>query len=279
MAVATTGMIADLVRQVAGQRFEVRQLMGPGVDPHLYRPTPNDAAALRRADVIFYNGHMLEGKMGEVFAGLRRQGRRVVALAETLPQEALLWSEEFEEHADPHLWMDVSLWARLPAVIARALAEADPQGAEFYEKNAAALEARLGQLHAWCLEMAASVPPSRRVLVTSHDAFSYFGRAYGFEVVALQGISTVMEASLADVSQLTELVRERGLPAIFLESSVNPAALENVARAAGVRIGGELFSDALGAAGELREGFDVGTYEGMIRYNMTTIVSALGGGQ
>lgn len=271
-AVATTGMVADLVRQVGGDRVAVRVLMGAGVDPHLYKPTPADAAVLSRARVIFYNGLRLEGRMEELLQRLERSGRVVRAVTSDLPREMLLGTED---HPDPHVWMDVSLWERTVPVVVAGLAAVDEAGKKEYEARGADLQKRMRALHLWCQEEANALPSRQRVLVTSHDAFGYFGRAYGFRVLGLQGVSTVSEAALADVTALADFIRREGVRAIFVESSVNPAALRRVAQDAGVRIGGELFSDAMGAVGEIRRGVDVGTYEGMVRYNMLTIVEAL----
>lgn len=274
-AVATTAMVADLVRGVGGDRVEVVQLMGSGVDPHLYKPTSADAAKLAKADVIFYNGLMLEGRMADLFAKIGRTGRPVYAISEGIPEERLLEPPEFEGHFDPHIWLDVSLWKETVPVVVKGLSEADPEGASTYEANGKAMEQKLADLDRWSKEMAASLPESLRILVTSHDAYNYFGRAYGFKVVGLQGVSTVSEAALADVSNLVDFIKSTGVKAIFVESSVNPQAIQRVAKDAGVSIGGELFSDAMGAPGEIKEGFDTGTYEGMIRYNMMTLVEAL----
>jgi len=274
-AAATIGMVADLVRQVGGERVAVDQLMGPGVDPHLYKPTSADAARLARADVIFYNGLMLEGRMGDLFARLARSGKKAYAVTESVPEEKLLEPEEFEGHSDPHLWFDVSLWAMTVPTIVKGLSEADPEGRKEYENRGALLEKRLAELHAWCLQRTMELPAAKRILVTSHDAYNYFGRAYGFKVVGLQGVSTVSETALADMASLADFLKQQKVKAIFVETSVNPAAMKRVAQDAGVRIGGELFSDAMGSPGEMHAGFDTGTYEGMVRYNMTTIVEAL----
>lgn len=274
-AAATIGMVGDLVQQVGGDRVEVRQLMGPGVDPHLYKPSSSDAAELSRADVIFYSGLMLEGRMGDLFAKLARTGRKVYPITESVPEGELLEPAEFEGHYDPHLWFDVGLWAKTVPTILKGLSEVDPAGKEVYEKNAAALLERLAELDQWCRDTAATLPPEKRILVTSHDAYNYFGRAYGFKVVALQGVSTVSEAALADMASLVDFIKEQNVKAIFVETSVNPAAIKRVAEDAGVRVGGELFSDAMGGPGEKKGGFDVGTYDGMIRYNLSTIVNAL----
>ncbi len=272
---ATTGMVADLAREVGGDRVEVVSLMGPGVDPHLYKPAARDASVLGAAGVILYSGLMLEGRMGDLFARLARAGKKAYPVTERVPENLLLEPEEFEGHHDPHVWFDVSLWARGVPVVVDALAAADPSGGELYRANGAAVEKRLAALHEWCRARASEIPEARRILVTSHDAYNYFGRAYGFRVVGLQGVSTVSEAALADMAGLVDFIRKQGVKAIFVESSVNPAAIRRVAQDAGVAVGGELFSDAMGAPGEIKKGFDTGTYEGMVRYNMATIVDAL----
>jgi manganese/zinc/iron transport system substrate-binding protein len=274
--VATTGMVADLVRGVAGDEVEVVQLMPPGVDPHLYKPTAGDAALLGRAGAVFYNGLRLEGRMGELFSRIERSGRPVVALGDSLPSKLLIEEGEGTGIYDPHIWFDADLWAQtVPAVVA-GLSEVKPEAKDEFVKRGQAVVASLQELNAWCREQAEKIPVERRVLVTSHDAFGYFGRAYGFEVVGLQGISTVTEAGLAEVTALVDFLRERKIPAIFVETSVNPETLERVAEQAGVAVGGELFSDAMGEPGEERNGFAVGTYDGMMRYNMSLLVKGLG---
>lgn len=274
-AVATTGMVADLVRQVGGERVEVAQLMGPGVDPHLYKPTAADAAALGRADVIFYNGLSLEGRMGDLFARLARTGRPVYAVSDSVSKDRLTEPPEFEGHYDPHIWFDVSMWAETVPTIVKGFSEVAPEHAAEFEANGRKLQEALNELHAWCVETANSLPEEKRILVSSHDAYNYFGRAYGFRVIGLQGVSTVSEAGLSDMANLTDFIKKNGVKAIFVESSVNPAAIRRVSEDSGAAIGGELFSDAMGNPGEVRKGFDVGTYDGMVRYNLTTIVEAL----
>lgn len=274
-AAVTIGMAADLVRQVGGDRVEVSQLMGPGVDPHLYKPTAEDATTLSKADVIFYSGLMLEGRMADLFARLARSGRKVYPITESVPEDQLLEPAEFQGHYDPHIWFDVKMWAETVPTIVKGLSETDPAGREVYEKNGAALREKLAALDVWCKETAATLPEPQRILVTSHDAYNYFGRAYGFKVVGLQGVSTVSEAALADMAGLVDFIKKQKVKAIFVESSVNPAAINRVAEDSGVKVGGELFSDAMGKPGERRDGFDTGTYEGMVRYNLTTIVNAL----
>ena len=272
--VATTGMITDVVRQVGGDRVAVRGLMGPGVDPHLYKASAGDVTALADADVIFYNGLHLEAAMGEV---LEEMGSRIrtVPVAAGIPPARLLAPAEFAGAHDPHVWFDVSLWVVTVEAVATALAEADTAGAAAYRENARRYAAELDSLHRWVQDRANEVPPERRVLVTAHDAFNYFGRAYGFEVRGLQGISTVSEAGTGDVQRLAELIVSRRIPAIFVETSISRRTVEAVqaavrARGVDVAIGGSLFSDAMGDPGTPE-----GSYVGMVRHNVNTIVDAL----
>ncbi len=277
--VATTTLVADLVRVVGGDAVTVDALMGPGVDPHLYKPSGEDARLLRDARVVFYNGLHLEGRMTEVLERLAREGGRARPLAAVVPETALLRTSEAEGYADPHLWGDVKLWADCVSVVVEGLSAAVPEEAEGFVQRGTALRERLLALDNWVREKVAELPPEKRVLVTSHDAFGYFGRAYGFEVLAVQGISTASEAGLADVARLADLIKQRGVKAVFVESSVPPATIQRISADSGAKVGGELFSDALGSPGEMREAdgqqVDVGTYEGMIRFNVSTIVNAL----
>jgi manganese/zinc/iron transport system substrate-binding protein len=273
--VSTTAMVNDLVKRVGGEAIVSEVLMGPGVDPHLYKATAADMLKLNRADVVFSNGLLLEGRMSEVFERLARSGKRVHAITEKLPADRLLKSGDYEGHSDPHIWFDVALWAECIAVIETGLSAAAPAQKELFARNAAEARRSLAELHAWAVAKAAELPAQKRVLVTSHDAYNYFGRAYGFEVVGLQGISTVSEAALADMAKLTDFIRERGLKAVFVESSVSHATIERIAKDSGVKIGGELFSDAMGTPGQIENGYDLGTYEGMVKHNLHTIVEAL----
>lgn len=272
---ATTTMVADLVRQVGGDRVEVTGLMGPGVDPHLYKASATDVTKLQRAEIIFYSGLMLEGKLQEVLTRLAQSKKHVYAVTEAIPAKELIRPKAGGGHPDPHVWFDVQLWARTVGVVANALAAVRPADQAFFDGRSLAVSNRLAALHAWTLHRVEAIPPGRRILVTSHDAFGYFGRAYGFEVVGLQGISTVEEASLAAVTQLVDFIKQHGIKAIFVESSVAPNAIRRIGQDAGVKIGGELFSDAMGTAGQVEDGHDLGTYEGMIRHNVNTIVEAL----
>ena len=272
--VATVGMVADLARGVGGDDVVVQGLMGPGVDPHLYKATSSDLIRLQRAEVILYSGLHLEGKMQETFQRLSKSGRRVRAVTDVLPQERLIRVGR-DGMVDPHVWFDVDLWARCADGVASELSAARPESADRFRQRAATVKEELKALHQWVLNRVASVPASRRILVTSHDAFGYFGKAYGFQVVALQGVSTVTEAGLADMAQLTDFIRSKGVPAVFVESSVSHASLERIRKDAGVKLGGELFSDALGTPGQQHGGYDLGTYQGMIRQNVDRIVEGL----
>jgi manganese/zinc/iron transport system substrate-binding protein len=277
--VATTSIVADLVREIGGERVDVAGLMGPGVDPHLYRASEGDVRRMSGADIVFYNGLHLEGRMAELFDRMASRGVATVAVAEAVPADRLLSPPEFEGAHDPHIWMDVSLWSEAARRVGEALAELDPTHAAEYRRRTDAYVAELAELHAYVLQQAELLPPDRRVLVTAHDAFNYFGRAYGFEVRGLQGISTVAEAGTGDVQELARFVAERRIPALFVETSVSPRSIQAVqaavrARGFEVAVGGDLYSDALGGVGSGAE-----RYEGMIRHNIDTIVGALRGGE
>ncbi|RPI90168.1 MAG: manganese transporter [Planctomycetaceae bacterium] len=268
---ATTGMIADSARQIAGEDAEVTALMGPGVDPHLYQPTTRDQRRLREAQLVLYNGLHLEGKMVEVFESLSRE-KRVVAVSEEIsPERLLAWADSVGMH-DPHVWFDVGLWKTAVETMIAAFCEADPPHAADYRARGAAYLIELEKLDGYCRQRVEELAPERRVLITSHDAFHYLGRAYGFEVVGIQGISTESEAGLKRLTDTVDLIRARGIRAIFPESSVPRAAIERVAADARVLLGAELYSDALGPA----DG-PAGTYIGMIRSNIDAIVTALSG--
>jgi manganese/zinc/iron transport system substrate-binding protein len=271
----TTTMVGDLVRQVGGDRVEISGLMGPGVDPHLYKASASDITKLQRADVIFYSGLLLEGKLQDVFAKMARTKKHVYAVTEAIDEKELLEPESFGGHYDPHVWFDVTLWAKCVESVVKGLSEFDPKGRDDFEKRGKEARAKMLELHQWALKKAAELPREKRVLITSHDAFNYFGRAYGFQVVGLQGISTVEEAALAAMAQMVDFVKKQQVKAIFIESSVPPNAIKRISQDAGVKIGGELFSDAMGTPGQMENGYDLGTYEGMIKHNLTTIVNAL----
>jgi len=277
--VCTVGMITDVVRNVAGEHASIEGIIGEGIDPHLYKPTRVDVVKLKDADVIFYNGLLLEGKMTDVLLQVATSGKPVYAVTEKIlnNEQYLLKKDDGSEHTDPHVWMDVLGWKTGVDVVAESLAAYDSENASAYSANAAAYSKTLSQLHDYALAVMATIPDNQRVLVTAHDAFQYMGRAYGLEVRGIQGISTESEAGLRDLEDLIDFIIERNIPAVFVESSVadkNVRALVEGARARGhaVKIGGELFSDAMGQPGTYE-----GTYIGMIDHNVTTIVNALGG--
>ena len=272
--VTTTGHVADVARNVGGQRVAVTALMGPGVDPHLYKASAGDVMTIQRADVVFYNGLALEGRMIEIFERLART-KPTYAVTDSIPREQLRRPPEFEGSYDPHVWFDPTLWSHTADTVAQRLAALDPQSAQLYYDNAARYKQALTELDAYIRQQIAAIPPQSRVLITAHDAFGYFGARYGMEVHGLQGISTASEAGAADVQTLAEFIAGRNIPAIFVESSVPQATIEAVLEAVRSRkhkvaIGGELFSDALGEAGTPE-----GTYIGMFRANVDTISQAL----
>lgn len=276
-AVASVGMIADIVRNVAGDRATVIGIIGEGVDPHLYKPTRKDVVTLSEADIVFYNGLMLEGKMGDVLVRVARKGKPVYAVTEEILDQGNYVMTDKSEHYDPHVWMDVQGWMRAVGVVAAALSEFDPAGAETYAANEAAYQAELKRLDDYARQVIGSIPADQRVLVTAHDAFSYLGRAYGIDVHGIQGLSTESEAGVQDIENLISFLVQREIPAVFVETSVadrNVRALVEGAQARGreIAIGGELFSDAMGPAGTYE-----GTYIGMIDHNVTIITNALGG--
>ncbi|NDK55439.1 metal ABC transporter solute-binding protein, Zn/Mn family [Pontibacter fetidus] len=272
--VTTTGILADAVANIVGDAATVEAIMGSGVDPHLYKATQGDLQKLTDADLIVYNGLHLEGKMGEVLAKLSRF-KSVVAAADGIPENMLRRSEQFQDSHDPHVWFDVSLWKKVVAHLANELQRKDPKNAKLYAQNATAYLQQLEQLHSYTKQAIASIPKQQRILITAHDAFGYFGDAYDIDVRGLQGISTVSEFGLQDVSYLVNFIVQHKVKAVFVESSVSPKAIEAVvvgSRKKGheIKIGGTLFSDALG-----EKGTPAGTYTGMVRQNVNSIVSAL----
>ena len=280
VVVSTTTHVTDMVKFVAGDRLEVIALMGPGVDPHLYKPSAGDAATLAKADLILYNGLMLEGRMADVFAKVSRRGTKTYAVTETVSEELLLEPKEFEGHWDPHVWFDPEIWSECIEVVRDALSENDPAGKAGYAERAETLKTQYLAVTHWAQSRISELPEESRYLVTSHDAFNYFGRAFGLEVLAVQGISTATEAGLADRVAMVDFVKKHDVKAIFVESSVNPAIIEGIAKEAGVMIGGELFSDAMGQPGRLEKGpdgeqYDIGTWVGMMKHNVNAIVEGL----
>ncbi|MDQ4060269.1 MAG: zinc ABC transporter substrate-binding protein [Pseudomonadota bacterium] len=276
-ALATVGMIGDIVKNVVGDTGRVEVLLGAGVDPHTYKATRGDIAKLLGADIVFYNGLLLEGKMTDALIRVANSGRPVVAVTEALGEEFLLEPEGLDGQFDPHVWMDVRGWMRATEVVRDRLTAFRPALAENFARNAARYLGELEALDGYARRVLASVPAESRVLITAHDAFNYFGRAYGFEVLGIQGISTESEAGLRRIAELVDLIVSRKIRAVFVETTVsdrNVNALIEGAAAKGhaVTIGGELFSDAMGAPGTYE-----GTYIGMIDHNTTVIAAALGG--
>ncbi len=275
--VATTSIVGDLVRSIGGDAVELRTLMGAGVDPHLYKPSAGNVRAMASAEFLVYSGLHLEGKMTEVLTEMGTRGVETLAVAECVPADRLLGIEGYDTLHDPHVWFDVGLWEYAAACLRDGLIRVDPEHETGYRERGDALIADFAALDAWVRERIAEVPEERRVLVTAHDAFSYFGQAYGMEVRGLLGVSTAAEAGTADVQELAGFIADRGLPAVFVETSVPPRFIEAlteavVARGGRVTIGGSLYSDALGSPGGPAE-----TYVGTVRANVDTIVGALSG--
>ncbi len=272
--VCSTGILADAVSRVTGATAEVQSLMGSGVDPHSYRATQGDVQRLRMADLILYNGLHLEGKMQSVLESLG-ESKPVLAYTDFLDPAAFIPVDEDAQVYDPHCWFDVELWASGLEGLALALGEKFPEHSQVFLDNARNYERELMLLHAELHELFGQIQPDQRLLVTSHDAFSYFGRAYGFEVMSLQGISTVAEFGLKDVSTLVSELSARRTPAVFIESSVSPRSIQSVVEGCRQRghelvIGGELFSDAMGRAGTPEA-----QYPGMLLHNAKVISEAL----
>ncbi len=277
-ATVTVGMVADLVREIGGEKVKVMQLLGDGVDPHLYKPTRDDVQAIMRADIVFYNGLMLEGKMAETLTELGNS-KTSVPVAELLEPGTLGNDPQHSAHPDPHVWMDVNLWSQVGKIVGERLAQFDPSNAQHYQQRSEALRAKLDRLHVYGQQVMRAVPAERRVLVTSHDAFRYFGKAYEVEVQAVQGISTESEAGLQRINELVDMLVSRNVQNVFIESSVPKESIEALLRGAAsrnhkVKVAGELFSDAMG-----RDGTYEGTYIGMMDHNLTSIAKALGSDQ
>jgi manganese/zinc/iron transport system substrate-binding protein len=270
--VTTTGMIEDAVKNIAGDHASVIALMGPGVDPHLYKATQGDLQKLTDADIVFYNGLHLEGKMTEVLEKLSRT-KTVVPVANDIEETKLRIVAEGIH--DPHIWFDVQLWKEAVQVVAKTLEKQDPAHADAYSSNAQGYLSQLDSLHDFVLNRIGEIPQSQRVLITAHDAFGYFGDAYSIQVRGLQGISTVSEFGLKDVTELVDFIIERKIKAIFVETSVSEKSINAVMEGCkqknwDVTIGGSLYSDAMGTSGTPE-----GTYVGMVRKNVNTIVESL----
>lgn len=281
VVVATTTMVADLARVIGGERVEVVGLMGPGVDPHSYVPRLADTRLLEKADLVLYSGLLLEGKFQATLEAMAKRGGRVVAVSAGVPEGLLLApQEEFEGAKDPHFWGDPALWLLAVEPVVEALAKLDPAGRAEYEARGKAYQEELKALDAWARGVIAAVPEPKRVLVTSHDAFFYFGRAFGFQVRGLQGVSTAAEAGVKDRADLVRYLRELGVRTVFPETTINAKGLAAVAAEAGVELSkNALYSDALGEPGDVVKidgvASDRGTYLGMMRHNIHSVVEGL----
>ncbi|MEL6774432.1 MAG: zinc ABC transporter substrate-binding protein, partial [Pseudomonadota bacterium] len=277
VVITTTGMIADAASQVGGDLVAVEALMGPGIDPHAYRQTRSNIVATAQADLVLWHGLYLEAQMEDFLRDLAEKGRPVVAVGESLPTNLLIGHDDYPDRYDPHVWMNPNLWSRVVLTVRDSLIEAMPAGEQTFRANAAAHLAELDALAQYTTQVLSSVPAESRVLLSAHDAFNYFGSAYGFEVTGIQGISTESEAGLQRIAELVDMLVERDIRAVFVESSVSDRNIRALIEGAAARghevvIGGELYSDAMGAPGTYE-----GTYLGMIDHNATVIAAALGG--
>ena len=272
--VTTTGMISDALKNIVGNNADVISLMGPGVDPHLYKVSQRDIKKLLNADIIFYNGLHLEGKMGEVLDQMSER-KPVIAIYKGLTEKQLRATSEFQGNYDPHIWFSVKIWTDVVHFIGKSLTELDQVHASFYQANTTKYVEQLTQLHKWTIEQINTIPKKQRVLITAHDAFGYFGGEYGMQVKGLQGLSTAAEYGLKDVTNLVDFISENKIKAMFVESSVSDRSIKAVmegckAKGHKVIIGGTLYSDAMGA-----ENKPEGKYIGMVKHNVTIIVEAL----
>jgi manganese/zinc/iron transport system substrate-binding protein len=273
--VATTTMITDLVKKIAGDRVEIKGLMKAGVDPHLYKATEGDMNLFLTSDVVFYNGLHLEGKLVELFEKMNKRGGNLFAISDGIDKSLLISSAEFANNYDPHIWFDIGIWKKAAEYVAKKLADVDNSNKEYYYSNLKTYLKELDSAENVIKQKVNELPKEQRILITAHDAFNYFGRAYDFEVKGLQGISTLSEASVFDVQNLANFIIEKNVKAVFVETSVpmkNVEALHQAVKSKGkeIKIGGELFSDSLGNTDKPE-----GTYIGMMIYNVNSIVNSL----
>ncbi|MYL41133.1 manganese transporter [Virgibacillus massiliensis] len=272
--VTTTAQIGDITKNIGGELVEVNSLMGPGVDPHLYKAVQGDIQNMTSADIIFYNGLHLEGQMGEIFEEMKKE-KPTIPVAERIPEDKLLADPDSPDVSDPHVWFDINLWKYAAEAVRDGLIELDPSNEETYVKNTEAYLEELDKLNEYAMDRFEEIPEESRVLVTAHDAFNYFGEAYGFEVLGLQGLSTESDYGVNDIQRIIDVLVERNIKGVFVESSVSERSINAVVEGAkeeghDVSIGGELYSDAMG-----EEGTEEGTYIGMFRHNVETIVESL----
>ncbi|MDF2067406.1 zinc ABC transporter substrate-binding protein [Bacillus sp. Cr_A10] len=274
LVVTTTGQIADAVREIAGDHVIVKSLMGPGVDPHLYKATQGDLQTLEEADIIFYNGLELEGKMSDIFEKMKEE-KTVHAIGDAIPKNQILRNELHPELSDPHIWFDIEVWQQAVKEVTKTLVAEIPDNQDEFLKNEEVYFQKLNDLSKWSDQRISEIPKEQRVLVTAHDAFNYFGRSHGMEVRGLQGLSTDSEYGLKDIQNIVDFLVDQNIKVVFIESSVSDKAMKAVIEGAkekghSIQIGGELFSDAMGA-----EGTEEGTYIGMYKHNVNTIVDSL----
>jgi manganese/zinc/iron transport system substrate-binding protein len=274
--VTTTGIIADTVSQIGGEYVAVSSLMGEGVDPHLYKASPGDMKRLLEADLVFHNGLHLEGKMADALVKLAAR-KPVFAISQGIPRPQLRSPDNQPDAIDPHIWFSATLWQFVIDEITKVLTQHMPHNKELLLRNSMRLKEEFRTLDTWIKNEISNIPEERRILITAHDAFGYYGAAYGIQVLAIQGMSTDSEASLQEINQLVDTIVSRKIPAVFVESSVPQKTVHALVEGARAKthqviVGGELFSDALGASGT-----EVGTLAGIIRHNTNTIVTALRG--
>lgn len=273
--VTTTTMLTDLVKTIGGDNIEVQGLMGAGVDPHLYKASEGDVQKLFQADIVVYNGLHLEGKLGEVFEQMQQQNKTILVAADALNESELITSSNFASNYDPHIWFSIDNWIKVAQYVGDKLVELDSKNADSYKKNTETYIAELTQLKKDITDKTNELPKDKRILVTAHDAFNYFGKEHDFEVVGLQGLSTATEAGVKDVQRMADFIIENKVNAIFVESSIPKRTIEALQASVksknhDVKIGGTLYSDALGTTGTPEA-----KYIGMYKYNVNTIVNAL----
>lgn len=277
---ATTTHLGDLALQIAGDQINVNTLMGPGIDPHSYRATAQDIVRLQAADFVLFHGLSLEGKIARVLQGTKRKGKTHYSPCEELPKKTLIFSNDKNKAVDPHVWFSPELWLRCANSFTKKLSQVLPEHRNEFEENLSKFKSSITEIDRWGKSLIQTLPQTNRILITSHDAFQYFGHHFEIRVIGLQGINTMVEAGLADRTNLSDFIEKHQSPALFVESSVNPKALEEIAKETGASIGGTLFSDALGTGNEFVKGptgekFSTATWQGMMIHNLIVIEHAL----
>ena len=281
--VVTTTQLKDLVSKITKSRVNIVSRMKPGIDPHTYKPTSRDILALTKADLVIYHGMMLEGRLSELLEKAEQQGIQTYNATSSLKSARIIFHGDIKKNPqpDPHVWFDPEIWTTVAENFTKMICLFDPKGKSGYINNLLSFTREIEEVQKWTIKKISTIPTGKRTLVTSHDAYSYFGRSFGLEVVALQGISTLLESGLGDRAKVVDLIKEQNIPAVFIESSVNPKALNEIAKECGVSVGGELFSDALGTEATLSVGpegnsYSANTWTGMMVHNVNTIVNSLG---